>query len=736
MKIIDTILKVYDSESFVAKLKARFLLFSYTIVLWAIILAVFYTIYGNLNNPMLDYSINYEIFSLYLLAFAVLSFGFLIFIRGHFAFSAHLLLVCGLALVWATIFTNKTLLLPRLDSIVLAIGLLSMLPLIITKRASVMLLYAGANILALYVFIYLFHNELELPKISIISYLSDNTVAILGVTLIAYAVFTINKLALNKAELDFNERTKAEVALKNSELFKIRVFDSSKTPIVVMDSTTFKYVESNQAAIDMYGYTSREDLLNKTPLDVSSELQYDGTPSSIKAFAYIKKALTDGSVIFEWKHQRPNGEFWDAEVHLLSFTAQEQSLLQFSLIDITERKRAEMALSQSEEKYKKLMENINEVIMMVDNDDRVLFVNKRFTEKLGYTADEIIGKIGYQVLIPTEHQSSIKAFNNKRTQNETSQYEMPFIAKDGTIVDFLVSGAPIADGDGQIIGSIGAMIDITENIKNRREISDSQKMFRDVLDTIPVRVFWKDLQGNYMGANKLFVEDAGKKNEHELIGCTDFEMSWREQAELYRNDDKMVIETQIPKINYEEPQTDDSGKESWLSTSKIPLRNSNGVIYGILGIYEDITARKETQIELDNYRNNLEILVKERTDELATTNEELTTINEELFNQKEELQVTLDKLNDTQSQLIQSEKMASLGVLTAGIAHEINNPLNFIQGGSLALEDYVKQNLNDHTEQIYPLLNAINTGVNRAADIVISLSHYSREDDSQKFNCR
>lgn len=116
---------------------------------------------------------------------------------------------------------------------------------------------------------------------------------------------------------------------------------------------------------------------------------------------------------------------------------------------------------------------------------------------------------------------------------------------------------------------------------------------------------------------------------------------------------------------------------------------------------------------------------------LAAANEELTAINDELHIQREELQSALAALKETQNELIRSEKMASLGMLSAGVAHEINNPLNFIKGGVLAIESYVKDNLEDHLVEISPLLEMLNVGVKRAADIVVGLNDYTRRDDVQ-----
>ncbi|WP_455222246.1 PhnD/SsuA/transferrin family substrate-binding protein [Kaarinaea lacus] len=165
--------------------------------------------------------------------------------------------------------------------------------------------------------------------------------------------------------------------------------------------------------------------------------------------------------------------------------------------------------------------------------------------------------------------------------------------------------------------------EIEQNKKTDADLRLARRMLQHVLDTIPVRVFWKDKNSVYLGCNKLFAHDAGLKSPDDLIGKTDYDMGWKEQAELYRNDDQKVMQLGKPKLNYEEPQSTPDGNKIWLETSKIPLTDTEGNIIGLLGTYADITERKKSEEELQKYKLHLEEMVAERTAALEASNKEL-----------------------------------------------------------------------------------------------------------------
>ena len=140
--------------------------------------------------------------------------------------------------------------------------------------------------------------------------------------------------------------------LKTSEGFRKRVFEGSHVPVVVMDADTRKYVDCNPAAVAIYGFSSQAETLRKTLLDVSAPLQYDGGSSGERIQYQLEKALREGKTVFEWRHQRPDGGIWDAQIHLMSFEADHGRLLQFTLEDITLRKRAEADRTRLEEQLR------------------------------------------------------------------------------------------------------------------------------------------------------------------------------------------------------------------------------------------------------------------------------------------------------------------------------------------------------------------------------------------------
>jgi diguanylate cyclase (GGDEF)-like protein/PAS domain S-box-containing protein len=126
----------------------------------------------------------------------------------------------------------------------------------------------------------------------------------------------------------------------------------------------------------------------------------------------------------------------------------------------------------------------------------------------------------------------------------------------------------------------------------------SHNVLQSVIETIPMRVFWKDRDSRYLGCNTAFAIDGGELGPDAVVGKADDQLTWREQADLYRRDDQRVMDSAVPMLQFEELQTTPQGQKIWLRTSKVPLMDSMGAVTGLLGVYDDITQRKAEQDDI------------------------------------------------------------------------------------------------------------------------------------------
>ena len=264
----------------------------------------------------------------------------------------------------------------------------------------------------------------------------------------------------------------------------------------------------------------------------------------------------------------------------------------------------------------------------------ILEVNLTAATLLGMPKNSLIG----QPLTQFIHHNDQDIFYLYRKQNldtcdAPKGCELRMAKQDGTVFWAHLATAIARYGGGS--SECRVVINDISNLKrtekamtqNEQNATEAKNLLKLVLDTIPVRLFWKDLNSVYLGCNTLFAQDAGYQVPEELIGLDDHSMGWKDQAAMYRQDDLEVMNSGKPKWRYEEIQTTPEGKQIWLATSKVPIRDANGKVIGVLGAYEDITQRKWAEEEL-----------------------------------------------------LKAKKLESLGLLAAGIAHDFNNILMVILG--------------------------------------------------------
>jgi two-component system cell cycle sensor histidine kinase/response regulator CckA len=286
--------------------------------------------------------------------------------------------------------------------------------------------------------------------------------------------------------------------------------------------------------------------------------------------------------------------------------------------DITDRKKAEESLREISSRNEALLESVPDIIMEVDNNRVYTWANKEGYEFFG---GDVIGENAdyyfegeqrtLEIISPLfDGSDDIVCLESWQRRRDGEKRLLSWKCK------------ALKDANGHVSGALSSARDITERKQMEEALRESREVLHAILNNIPVRVFWKDRNLKYLGCNKPFAQDAGFERPEDLVGKDDHAMGWCEQAELYQADDRMVIESGTAKLNIEEPQTTPSGDEIHLLTSKLPLRDANGAIVGVLGTYQDITDRKRMECKLEDEAIRKRILIEQSRDGIVILDDE------------------------------------------------------------------------------------------------------------------
>ncbi|NPV68943.1 MAG: PAS domain S-box protein [Anaerolineae bacterium] len=342
------------------------------------------------------------------------------------------------------------------------------------------------------------------------------------------------------------------------------------------------------------------------PEELADRLIHDLVmPADLAALDIHLAAVAEGgSARFETRCRRRDGRTAVLAASLNRIDLVSESLLFLSVRDVTEERAAQVALGESEQKSRAIVEHTHDGIRLVDEQGRLIEWNAGMERISGLSREQVLGRPIWEVLDELTPATMRTPQTRERLQGLTRQMladgDVSFVRgpirlqrPDGTIREVLPSMFPVKTDKGYMIGAI--VHDITEHQQAQRELQESRRMLQLILDSIPTRVFWKDRNLRYLGCNIAFARDAGLESPAQIVGKTDADMIWREQAEVYTRDDQHVIETGEPLFGIEEPQSRADGAIGWLTTNKVPLRDPDGTIVGVLGTYEDITERKQAE---------------------------------------------------------------------------------------------------------------------------------------------
>jgi PAS domain S-box-containing protein len=478
--------------------------------------------------------------------------------------------------------------------------------------------------------------------------------------------------------LDISERKQTEEALRESEERVGLAANTAGLGLWVWDATrdaSWVTAEGRR----LFGWGEFEPITLERFIQT---LHPDDREPTRKA---VLRSLQDGGdYIAEYRVVLPEGAVrWIATRGRIELDGNRSPIrLRGVSIDITERKTADEALRESEERFRTMADTAPVMIWMSGPDKRCTFFNRGWLEFTGRTLEQELGN-GWAAGVHPEdfdHCLAIYADAFDARQQFTTEYRLR--RYDGQYCWVLDHGVPRFESDGTFVGYIGTAIDITESKRVEEALEKERAFLRQVIDIDPNFIFAKDREGRFTLVNQA-VADAYGTTVEDLIGKTDADFNPnREEVEFFHQMDLEVIDTLHERFIAEEHLTDARGNLRWLQTVKRPIIDKNGSANQILGASTDITLRKNAEAELQRNRQELAHVTR----------------------------------------------ISTMGELAASLAHELNQPLTAILSNAQAAQRFMAANPPD-LEEVREILKDIVQDDSRASDVIQRMRALVKKED-------
>jgi PAS domain S-box-containing protein len=352
-----------------------------------------------------------------------------------------------------------------------------------------------------------------------------------------------------------------------------------------------RILEANRAAEEAYGYTHAE-LLECSISDLRAPETLDN-PST-----QMQKAQA-GGIIFETFHRRKDGQRFRVEVSSREDVLEGEQIDVSIIRDISWSTLAEEALGESEERYRLIVENLN-IGIVIHIDNRIVYANHAARKIIGSVdAGEVLGKSIFDYVV-LDKQAGLANLvqnaylvGNKDSPTPPLVIEERIVRLDGTILTVEVSAMVV-----NYYGKSALLVivnDITERKQTEAALRASENKYRILVENLPQKIFSKDRNSAYISSNENYARDLGISSD-EIIGRTDYDFFPKPMADAFRADDHRIMQNRKTEV-IEEPYLE-SGRERWIQTIKTPIQEKDGSISGILGIFYDITERKQAEDDL------------------------------------------------------------------------------------------------------------------------------------------
>lgn len=246
-----------------------------------------------------------------------------------------------------------------------------------------------------------------------------------------------------------------------------------------------------------------------------------------------------------------------------------------------------------------------DMLCVADLDGYFRLVNSAFESTLGYSRQVLLNTPFIEFVHPDDKAATRDAFLLLASGEPLPYFENRYRCHDGSYKWLAWTCSELTEE--ALLYAVAR--DMTAQKSLQREQETQRDLFANILSNVPAAIFWKDRNSVYLGANERFARDTGLSGPQEVIGKTDYDLAWtREQSDFYRECDRTVMDNNEPMLEIEESQQQADGKEIHLLTNKVPLLDASGQVYGMLGIYMDITKRKQAESTLIKSESRLRTL--------------------------------------------------------------------------------------------------------------------------------
>ncbi len=349
-----------------------------------------------------------------------------------------------------------------------------------------------------------------------------------------------------------------------------------------------KILEANQKSCELLGY-AWDELMQLSLKDI--------LPASTDWSQLIGEISSKGGINFETENIRKDGTHVPVDISTSLFEMEGRPVMLALIQDITERKKAEKKLRESEQKYRGLFECTTDGIMVLDARGEILDINGWALELFGFEREDMIGNnfLSMGLLTPKSLSIVVKQFEELLSDKIARKHETEIRDKNGNILSTELSSFFLLRKDNEVVNFVVIVRDISDRKQAEIKLATEHELLQTLMDNIPDSIYFKDEENRFIMVNKAKAAHSNVEPE-DMVGKTDFDFLPEDEARRAFEDDKELVRTGKYIISKVEKLTGVDGSERWVSVTKVPRFDGEGNVIGTMGVSRDVTEWKRLEV--------------------------------------------------------------------------------------------------------------------------------------------